>query len=173
MRYKAAYRPQFILGTDHSDSTETCRGRDQGNNRDLTGDLDPESESWDPLDGELTEKLNQRRYVSLSRDKRRAASTSISTESIDQNENDTAPPEIPNTVSKSDLKDEEMSLFDIHMPGILTLQQVQALDLDHWLLLVHGTFVHMIVSSLLSFPRSNHAMLFLQEMDGIALEFDL
>lgn len=39
-----------------------------------------------------------------------------------------------------------MSLFDIHMPGILTLEQVRALDLDHWLLLVHGSFVHMIVS---------------------------
>lgn len=33
------------------------------------------------------------------------------------------------------------------MPGVLTLKEVEALDLDHWLLLYHGTFVHMIVSS--------------------------
>ena len=39
-----------------------------------------------------------------------------------------------------------MSLFDIHMPGVLTVEQVEGLDLDHWLLLVRGTLVHMIVS---------------------------
>lgn len=32
------------------------------------------------------------------------------------------------------------------MPGVLTVEEVEALDLDHWLLLVHGSFVHMIVS---------------------------
>lgn len=44
-----------------------------------------------------------------------------------------------------DVNEEELSLFDIHMPGVLTLEEVKALDLDSWLLLVHGTFVHMIV----------------------------
>ncbi|KAJ5478768.1 hypothetical protein N7530_004277 [Penicillium desertorum] len=43
MRYKANFRPQYIL--------------------------DPESGDWDPLDGEMTEKLNSRSYVSLSRDR--------------------------------------------------------------------------------------------------------
>lgn len=36
------------------------------------------------------------------------------------------------------------------MPGVLTVEEVEALDLDHWLLLVHGSFVHMIVSDLSS-----------------------
>ena len=45
-----------------------------------------------------------------------------------------------------DVNEEELSLFDIHMPGILTLDEVKALDLDHWYLLFHGSFVHMIVS---------------------------
>lgn len=40
-----------------------------------------------------------------------------------------------------------MSLFDIHMPGVLTVEEVLALDLDHWLLLVHGSFLEMIVSN--------------------------
>ncbi|KAJ5173386.1 hypothetical protein N7492_005979 [Penicillium capsulatum] len=98
MRYKASFRPQYIL--------------------------DPESNSWDPLDGELSQKLDQRPYVSLSRD--RSSTTS-----------DDSPP-------GRDVNEEELSLFDIHMPGVLTLAEVKALDLDHWCLLVHGTFVHMI-----------------------------
>lgn len=31
------------------------------------------------------------------------------------------------------------------MPGVLTAEEVEALDLDHWLLLVRGSFVHMVV----------------------------
>lgn len=96
----------------------------------LTQPTDPESHEWDPLDGELTQKLDQRRYVSLSRDRRLAA------EGI---------PESTDPVSDN-LNDEEVSLFDLHMPGVLTVEEVEALDLDHWLLLVHGSFVHMNVS---------------------------
>ncbi|CAG8202790.1 unnamed protein product [Penicillium olsonii] len=96
MRYKANFRPQYIL--------------------------DPESGEWDPLDGELTEKLNTRSYVSLSRDR------------MD------SPPPMPSTDSSADT---EASLFDIGMPGALTVPQVQALDLDHWLLFFRKNFVHM------------------------------
>jgi arginine-tRNA-protein transferase len=85
---------------------------------------DPESGEWDPLDGELTEKLNTRSYVSLSRDRAGTA------------------PAIP-ADSKSE---DEVSLFDIGMPGVLTVDQVQALDLDHWLLFFRNNFVHMEVS---------------------------
>ncbi|PYI35327.1 Arginyl-tRNA-protein transferase [Aspergillus indologenus CBS 114.80] len=106
MRYKGTFKPQYIL--------------------------DPESYAWDPLDGELAQKLDTRPYVSLSRD-RQAATTTTTAEKI--SESDTADAEI---------NDEDMSLFDLHMPGVLTLDEVKALDLDHWLLLVHGSFVHMI-----------------------------
>ncbi|RJE17590.1 hypothetical protein PHISCL_10073 [Aspergillus sclerotialis] len=102
MRYKGTFRPQYIL--------------------------DPESHDWDPLDGELVQKLDQRRYVSLSRDRRLAA------EGV---------PESTDPVSDN-FNDEEVSLFDLHMPGVLTVEEVEALDLDHWLLLVHGSFVHMM-----------------------------
>lgn len=101
----------------------------------LTYQKDPESDSWDPLDGELMKKLDERPYVSLSRD-RRLASQAASAPT--QGDSATHPDAGEN--------DEDMSLFDIHMPGVLTLEEVKALDLDHWLLLVHGSFVHMIVS---------------------------
>ena len=45
-----------------------------------------------------------------------------------------------------DIDDVEASLFDLHMPGVLTVEEVEALDLDHWLLLFRGSLVHMIVS---------------------------
>lgn len=85
---------------------------------------DPESCHWDPLDGEMTEKLNSRSYVSLSRD--RASSPA---------------PLAP----ESDVDLEEVSLFDIGMPGVLTVPEVEALDLDHWLLFFNDNYVHMKV----------------------------
>ncbi|QQK42687.1 Arginine-tRNA-protein transferase, C-terminal [Penicillium digitatum] len=96
MRYKANFRPQYIL--------------------------DPESCDWDPLDGEMTEKLNSRSYVSLSRDRGFSPA-----------------PLVP----ENDVDLEEVSLFDIGMPGVLTVPQVEALDLDHWLLFFNNNFVHM------------------------------
>ncbi|OKL60816.1 hypothetical protein UA08_03187 [Talaromyces atroroseus] len=102
MRYKAFYRPQYIL------------------------DKDPESGTWDPLDGELTQKLDKQKYVSLSRDRAR--------ENLD-NEDD----ELPELVDE-----ESLSLFTIQMPGVLSAEEVQAkIDLDHWLLVAYGTFIHM------------------------------
>lgn len=75
----------------------------------------------------MTEKLNSRSYVSLSRDRRSSPEPVV--------------PEIDGDV-------EEISLFDIGMPGILTTSQVEALDLDHWLLCFDNGFVHMKVSIL-------------------------
>lgn len=91
--------------------------------------IDPESNTWDPLAGELSEKLDKRRYVSLSRD-RSSAEEEDPAEKLKLDD---------------DGNEEELSLFDIHMPGVLTLDDVKALDLDHWLLLYHGALVHMNV----------------------------
>ncbi|KAL1965553.1 hypothetical protein VTN77DRAFT_5637 [Rasamsonia byssochlamydoides] len=109
MRYKAQYRPQYIL--------------------------DPESFTWDPLDGELMKKLDERPYVSLSRDRKLALEGSQE-EGKKATENE----------EKGDVEmvnEEELSLFDIHMPGAMTAEEVEKLDLDHWLLLVNGTLIHM------------------------------
>lgn len=94
---------------------------------------DPESCDWDPLDGEMTEKLNSRSYVSLSRDRGFSPA-----------------PLVP----ENDVDLEEVSLFDIGMPGVLTVPQVEALDLDHWLLFFNNNFVHMKVHYNCFFPPS-------------------
>lgn len=128
MRYKANYRPQYILGKQMMSSL--CLTRiSMSNYLTLLSNQDPESNTWDPLDGELAQKLDTRPYVSLSRDQSSTAAT----------ESSTNPPFEP------DVNEEELSLFDIHMPGVLTLDEVKALDLDHWHLLFHGTFVEMMV----------------------------
>lgn len=117
MRYKALYRPQYILGKLFPPKTSSTH---------TTNQPDPESKTWDPLDGELSQKLDKRKYVSLSHDRANPSSS----------EEEETVPELAN--------EEELSLFDIHMPGVLTADQVLSqLDLDHWLLLVHGSFVHM------------------------------
>lgn len=86
--------------------------------------------TWDPLDGELVHKLDKRKYVSLSCDRARQLSSSETNE---------AEEELPELVNE-----EALSLFSIGMPGVMTADEVlDQIDLDHWLLLVHGTFVHM------------------------------
>ncbi|KAL4870114.1 hypothetical protein BDV12DRAFT_184716 [Aspergillus spectabilis] len=109
MRYKGSFRPQYIL--------------------------DPESHTWDPLEGELTTKLNSNSYVSLSRDRQLAGSTTTEPNPSPKKELEEADVEI---------NDEQVSLFALHMPGVLTLGEVKCLDLGSWPLLVHGSFVHMI-----------------------------
>ena len=123
MRYKGNFRPQYILG-------EKPLSISQWQSTLIPTPTDPESHTWEPLDGELSKKLDERPYVSLSHDRHAAQNTTTHSDPAD-----------------AEINDEEVSLFDLHMPGVLTLEQVKALDLDHWLLLVHGTFVHMNVSS--------------------------
>lgn len=112
MRYKGTFRPQHVL--------------------------DPESHKWHPLDGEFVKKLNQKPYVSLSREQCEAGPNK---KGEGESEAD------------AEVNDEEVSLFDLHMPGVLSVEETKALDLNHWLLLVHGSFVHMIVCSF-PFPGS-------------------
>ncbi|RDW90334.1 arginyltransferase [Aspergillus mulundensis] len=107
MRYKGTFRPQHIL--------------------------DPESHTWDPLDGELATKLNTRPYVSFSRD--RATNTDSGTEASTAGGAEAE--------AEAEINDEEVSLFALKMPGVLTVDEVKKLDLGSWLLLVHGSFVHM------------------------------
>ncbi|KAI9368448.1 arginine-tRNA-protein transferase [Aspergillus egyptiacus] len=109
MRYKGTFRPQYIL--------------------------DPESPNWDPLDGELAQKLDIRPYVSLSRDRRQAATDT---------DTDTSPTKSSTEAeAEAEINDEEVSLFDLHMPGVLTREEVKRLDLGSWPLLVRGSFLHM------------------------------
>jgi arginyl-tRNA---protein transferase len=110
--------------------------------------IDPESFTWDPLDGEFLRKLDDHLYVSLSRD-RKLASQGNAAESGE--EKPKMEPEGARTHSNmTEVNEEEMSLFDLHIPGAMTIEEIESqIDLDHWLLLVEGTLIHMIVSRLL------------------------
>ncbi|KAK2758282.1 Arginyl-tRNA--protein transferase 1 [Arachnomyces sp. PD_36] len=107
MRYKASFRPQFLL--------------------------DPESLEWNVLDENLSRKLDSRRYVSLAHDR---ASGEDGTTGEAKSESSVAP--------SSGVADEDRSLFDVGMPGVLTRQQLQSqVDLDSWRLLIRGMIVSM------------------------------
>ncbi|KAL2825153.1 arginine-tRNA-protein transferase [Aspergillus cavernicola] len=109
MRYKGSFRPQYIL--------------------------DPESQTWDPLDGALTKALDAKPYVSLSQDRQCADTTKSSASADTETETETE--------AEAEINDVEVSLFDLHMPGVLTVDEVKRLNLENWALLVHGSFLHM------------------------------
>ncbi|DAA78713.1 TPA_exp: Uncharacterized protein A8136_2498 [Trichophyton benhamiae CBS 112371] len=81
---------------------------------------DPETFEWHSLDEVFAPKLDNQRYFSI------------------------AGQQVPDVYE--DIPDEDaMSLFDLHMPGVLTVQQLKStVDLDHWHLLIRGMLVEMI-----------------------------
>jgi arginine-tRNA-protein transferase len=73
-------------------------------------------------------KLDERPYVSLSRDRQRSLLAA------------------PKDENATEINEEDMSLFDIHMPGVMTVEEVESqIDLHYWSLVVRGTLVHMTV----------------------------
>ncbi|KAK2806571.1 Arginyl-tRNA--protein transferase 1 [Onygenales sp. PD_10] len=122
MRYKANFEPQYIL--------------------------DPESLTWDLLDDDFKKKLDKHPYVSLSSERASAAAKAVGgdVEMQDTTANDEEK-ESPDGKMETDplANEEEMSLFDVHMPGVMTLKELEEqVDLDHWQLLAHGVLVEMI-----------------------------
>jgi arginine-tRNA-protein transferase len=108
--------------------------------------------TWDPLDGELTKKLDERAYVSLSRDRKLASqegSSSQGEERTAAGSASTSEGNAPAAEEEELINEEELSLFDIHMPGVMTAEEVESqIDLDHWLLLVEGTLIQMEVKEI-------------------------
>lgn len=101
MRYKGEYRPQHVL--------------------------DPESYDWSPLDGELRVLLDKKRYVSLSRERRRAITSPVgeaeSTVEVEQDDYSDYP--LPTASEGGDAVAAGMSLFDLKVPGIMTAEEVE------------------------------------------------
>ncbi|EGD87275.2 uncharacterized protein TERG_03523 [Trichophyton rubrum CBS 118892] len=89
---------------------------------------DPETFEWHSLDDVFAPKLDNQRYFSTSGQ------------------------QVPDVYE--DIPDEDaMSLFDLHMPGVLTVEQLKStVDLDHWNLLIRGMLVEMIVRYQFSSP---------------------
>ncbi|EGC49568.1 arginine-tRNA protein transferase [Histoplasma capsulatum var. duboisii H88] len=102
--------------------------------------LDPESFTWSPFDNYKYE-LDRRPYMSLSHDSALEATTKAGggVEGHPSDEEKDA------SNVKPPIGEEDMSLFDVNMPGVLTLQQLEEqVDLDHWKLLAHGVLVDMV-----------------------------
>ncbi|KAG7144211.1 Arginyl-tRNA--protein transferase 1 like [Verticillium longisporum] len=103
MRYKIDYLPQYIL--------------------------DPESLTWDLLDKPILDLLDKKPFVSYSAEKRAMVESNGDKErngtTLEDNDSDGAQPEV-----ESD-GEEPTSIFESDMPGVASLDQMQAIDLDH------------------------------------------
>ena len=103
MRYKGDYKPQHVL--------------------------DPESYKWDPLDSELKNLLDQKAYVSLSRERARKDSMA-STEkndnhtALDNRDDDLADFPYPTAGKAGDAVQNGVSLFDLKIPGVMTEEEI-------------------------------------------------
>ncbi|KAI9879423.1 MAG: Arginyl-tRNA--protein transferase 1 [Pleopsidium flavum] len=131
MRYKGAYKPQYLL--------------------------DPETYAWNLFDDDLRERLNIRNYVSLSRERRLGISASADFSWLQSNSRTTSGFEkelhlgllkfkeefdyAEGQHTDSDVKLQYCSLFELKppMPGVMTKEQVESgVDLDHWKIQIKG-----------------------------------
>lgn len=137
MRYKGRFEPSYIL--------------------------DPESLKWDLLDDDLRKRLDQRKYVSLSRDRQLGTQpaengTLVGPVLTDMKTTPSHVEELTKEKLGEKLKGEDIeldsdpsdpddtdipegSLFDYNIPGVLTKEEVAKLDLDHMKLLVRTALV--------------------------------
>jgi arginine-tRNA-protein transferase len=104
MRYKGEYRPQHVL--------------------------DPETYEWSPLDGELRTLLDQKRFVSLSREHRRREAMAKAANRIEplqgeDEQDDYSDYPLPNAAESGDAVAKGMSLFDLKVPGLMTADEVE------------------------------------------------
>lgn len=135
MRYKGRYEPSYIL--------------------------DPESLVWHPLDDGFRRKLDQRKYISLSAERKLNPEGEQNPNDLSLNELKTEPSRVRETTKEklaqnleddgveidsdpSDPDDTEIpegSLFDYNIPGVLKKEEVANLDLGHMKLLVRTSLI--------------------------------
>jgi arginine-tRNA-protein transferase len=101
MRYKGDYKPQHVL--------------------------DPETYDWSPLEGELRGLLDLQSYVSLSRERRRREADSGNDgkdggQYIPAADNDYP---LPTAIESGSAVKGGMSLFDLKVPGLMTLEDIE------------------------------------------------
>ena len=87
--------------------------------------LDPESLTWDPLDKEIVHFLGTQPYLSLSREKRLGAPVDGVLPGEPEDQGDQA------SNDDEDLGGSGGTLFRSNMPGIATVSDMLAMDLDH------------------------------------------
>lgn len=161
MRYKAAFSPTLILG-----DLLLLALLNSHVSLHLS---DPESLDWNVLDDAYRKQLDQRKYVSPSRD--RANSEAANSNSSGPSPSELSPQQTtesekpPDTTKSrgqtfSDNQDLELdeaasdedeaeipegSLFDYNIPGALKKEEVEKLDLDHWRLVVRDSLIELEV----------------------------
>ena len=136
MRYKATFQPTYIL--------------------------DPESLEWTLFDEDHRKQLDKTPYFSASQSSPVPASfpdesaTLSSQKSTEKDEETTSAqltdefPDMeidPDESGESDTEIPEGSLFDKHMPGVVSRDEVESMDLDHWKLRVRDTFIDLEVTA--------------------------
>jgi arginyl-tRNA---protein transferase len=117
MKYKVDYHPQYVL--------------------------DPESHTWDLIDDEFKRRLDARRYVSLSRDKRVGIETpnangGVRIQDLADNAVDV---EHIDSDDESFSSIDDVALFSRNMPGLLPQSELTPALLDHIKLRVRGQVV--------------------------------
>ncbi|KAI9804571.1 MAG: Arginyl-tRNA--protein transferase 1 [Piccolia ochrophora] len=109
MRYKGDYSPQFVL--------------------------DPETYDWDALDDDLRSRLDVRKYVSLSRERRLGIGAPTEKRAQDNTPETQSAPD----ADESESSNTTSSLFSTSMPGVLTASQVSTtMDLGKVRIRVRG-----------------------------------
>ncbi|KAK5443491.1 Arginyl-tRNA--protein transferase 1 [Exophiala xenobiotica] len=155
MRYKGTFSPSYLL--------------------------DPESLEWCLFDKTYQRELDKRPYVSLSHDRKQGA---VTTEENSQSQT-TAASSSETTKERSTIFDDgqdlefdealsdeedaeipEGSMFDYHIPGVLTKDEVKSLDLDHWRLVVRNNLVELEVSMSVNFAYQSHSLTDAQDIRG-------
>ncbi|KAI9869362.1 MAG: Arginyl-tRNA--protein transferase 1 [Trichoglossum hirsutum] len=129
MRYKGEYHPQFILGRSCCSPQKPLQH--------LTY-LDPETYAWDPLNEDARRRLDARKYVSLSRERRLGVDVRPTTEvGVLPHQRDALLEEAPmmgdgrKSPDNGGDGDDDGDDFTASMPGALTLAQVlSTIDLD-------------------------------------------
>ncbi|KAI9820597.1 MAG: Arginyl-tRNA--protein transferase 1 [Pycnora praestabilis] len=131
MRYKGDYKPQYVLGR----IARAISAIQLKNENFLIPHLpDPESYTWDMLDDDLRKRLDARKYVSLSRERRLGISaepsSSLAADNIGNTEENTQNQSSP-VISLLRPSSSPESLFEMNMPGVMSLEEVQIqIDLD-------------------------------------------
>jgi arginine-tRNA-protein transferase len=80
--------------------------------------LDPESYEWHPLDGELRSLLDKKKYVSMSRERRRQKE-----EAAEQDDYSDYP--LPTAAQAGEAVAKGMSLFELKVPGVMTAEEIE------------------------------------------------
>lgn len=135
MRYKGDYKPQHVL--------------------------DPETYEWNPLDHELRGLLDQKKYVSLSRERNKKHGTiPVESSGADAQDADSLPVKLETAdlkmeytlSSPKDAADAEMSLLSLGMPGIPKADELEReIDLGNMQIFIKqgkGMIVHVSASTM-------------------------